>query len=385
MRIGIEAQRLFRTRKHGMDVVVLELIRNLQVIDTVNEYFILVKPDNDRCISETSNFHIIELGGGPYPLWEQIALPRASRKLKLDLLHCTSNTAPEMPGVPLVLTLHDIIYMEGSWLSLIRGKGTAYQRFGNVYRRHVVPRAISKSSMVLTVSEFEKERITDFFHMDANRLKAVYNGVGEHFKPLTDQSTIENYRKKFNLPDSYVFFLGNTVQKKNTPGTLKAFAMFLKKTGLTLPLVMLDFDKSDLVRILEEIGEPELISKIHLTGYVSNQELPGIYSLADIFLYPSFRESFGIPILEAQRCGTPVITSNTSSMPEVAGNGAMIIDPYKPEEICEAMVQIISQPEMRQDLVEKGFANAAKFSWRAMAESVLSVYREVSLKKSMKK
>jgi glycosyltransferase involved in cell wall biosynthesis len=213
--------------------------------------------------------------------------------------------------------------------------------------------------------------------MDPKKLRAVYNGVGEHFKPIVDSGLRDEYRRKFNLPESYIFFLGNTVQKKNTPGTLKAYALFLKKTGLNMPLVMLDFDQSDLERILNEIGEPELRSKIHLTGYVSNQELPGIYSLADIFLYPSFRESFGIPILEAQRCGTPVITSNTSSMPEVAGDGALIIDPFSPEDICDAMIRITADAEIRNDLVNKGFANAGKFSWKAMAEKVYSIYNEV--------
>ncbi|HBB90520.1 MAG: hypothetical protein A2X22_04300 [Bacteroidetes bacterium GWF2_49_14] len=377
MRIAIEAQRLFRTRKHGMDMVVLELIKNLQKIDKENEYFIMVKPDVDKCITETPNFRIIEVGGGPYPVWEQLRLPAAVRKLKCDLLHCTSNTAPEMPGLPLVLTLHDIIYMEGSWLSLLKGKGTSYQRFGNIYRRHNVPIAIKKSACVITVSEFERERIADFFRMSPQTLRAVYNGVGEHFKVISDPIEIDGYRKKFNLPEHYVFFLGNTVQKKNTPGTLKAFALFREKIGQDIPLVMLDFDRTDLLTILEEIGEPGLIDHIFLTGYVSNNELPGIYSLADMFLYPSFRESFGIPILEAQKCGTPVITSNTSSMPEIAGDGALIIDPFKPEEICDAMLKIQSDPNLRQDLITKGLVNSDKFSWRAMAESVLSIYKEV--------
>jgi glycosyltransferase involved in cell wall biosynthesis len=377
MRIAIEAQRLFREKKHGMDVVALELIRNLQEIDKVNEYYILVKPDSDRCIDETGNFRIIELGGGPYPTWEQIALPRAVKKLKCDILHCTSNTAPEMPGVPLVLTLHDIIYMEGSFLSLLKGKGTAYQRFGNVYRRHNIPIVVRRSKRVITVSEFEKERIAAFFKLEPSKLRAVYNGVGEHFKAITDAKLIQQIRKKFQLPEHYFFFLGNTVQKKNTPGTLKAYSIFRERTGLDIPLVMLDFDLQDLTGILNEIGNPGLISSIHLTGYVNNSELPGIYSLADLFLYPSFRESFGIPILEAQACGTPVITSNTSSMPEVAGEGAMIIDPFNPEDIANAMIKIAEDPLFRKNLIAKGFANAQRFSWRAMAEKVLDIYTEI--------
>jgi glycosyltransferase involved in cell wall biosynthesis len=380
MRIAIEAQRLFREKKHGMDVVVLELIKNLQEIDKVNEYFILVKPDVDKCIDETANFKVVELGGGPYPTWEQIALPRAAKRLKCDILHCTSNTAPEMPGVPLVLTLHDMIYMEGSFLSLLKGKGTAYQRFGNVYRRHNVPIVVKKSARVITVSEYEKERIADFFKLDPTKLRAVYNGVGEHFKEVTDLQVVEQMRAKYRLPEHYFFFLGNTVQKKNTPGTLLAYSIFRERTGLDIPLVMLDFDHQDLTSILDEIGKPGLISNIFLTGYVNNAELPAIYSLADLFLYPSFRESFGIPILEAQACGTPVITSNTSSMPEVAGDGAFIIDPFKPEEIAQAMITIMQDPKLQLELKTKGLANAQRFSWRGMAEKVLGIYHEIGVK-----
>jgi glycosyltransferase involved in cell wall biosynthesis len=377
MRIGIEAQRLFRNKKHGMDVVVLELIRNLQNIDKVNDYFIFVKPDEDRCIEETFNFKIVEVNAGPYPIWEQIALPKAVRRMHCDLLHCTSNTAPEMPGLPLVLTLHDIIYMEGSLLSLISSKGTSYQRFGNIYRRHNVPIVLKKSSCVITVSEFEKERIAAFFKMAPGKLRAVYNGVSEHFKVIDDKEYLAMIREKYKLPEHFFFFLGNTVQKKNTPGTLKAFALYQKKTGIKIPLVMLDFDMQDLGIILNEIEEPDLMSQIFLTGYVNNAELPGIYNLADIFLYPSYRESFGIPILEAQSCGIPVITSNTSSMPEVAGDGALIIDPSKPEEICDAMIRIMSDEKLHADLIKKGIANSAKFSWLEMAKKVLAIYEEV--------
>ena len=294
-----------------------------------------------------------------------------------DLLHCTSNTAPEMPGLPLVLTLHDIIYMEGSLLSLISSKGTSYQRFGNIYRRHNVPIVLKKSSCVITVSEFEKERIAAFFKMAPGKLRAVYNGVSEHFKVIDDKEYLAMIREKYKLPEHFFFFLGNTVQKKNTPGTLKAFALYQKKTGNKIPLVMLDFDMQDLGIILNEIEEPDLMSQIFLTGYVNNAELPGIYNLADIFLYPSYRESFGIPILEAQSCGIPVITSNTSSMPEVAGDGALIIDPSKPEEICDAMIRIMSDEKLHADLIKKGIANSAKFSWLEMAKKVLAIYEEV--------
>ena len=125
MRIGIEAQRLFRKHKHGMDRVALELIRNLQVIDTKNEYFIFVKPDQDNtAIKQTENFKIVEIPGGPYPWWEQFKLPRIAKLHNCDILHCTSNTAPYSKKIPLITTLHDIIYMEGSLLKLLFNKAS---------------------------------------------------------------------------------------------------------------------------------------------------------------------------------------------------------------------------------------------------------------------
>ncbi len=378
MRIGIEAQRLFRIKKHGMDVVVLELIRNLQELDHQNEYVIFVKPDQDSAvIKESRNFRIVEVQGGIYPQWEQIALPKAARRQGCDILHCTSNTAPVSLNIPLVITLHDIIYMEGPMHKLLTGGGTAYQRFGNLYRRWNVPRVLRKASRIITVSNFEKERIGDFFRISGEKLRAVHNGVSSHFQPVSDPIEIARIKNKYALPDRYFFFLGNTVEKKNTPGTLKAFAMFRKETGLDIPLVMLDFDMGDLTRILEDIREPDLLRHIVLTGYVVNTDLPVIYALADLFLYTSYRESFGIPILEAQQSGTAVITSQTSSMPEVAGEGALLVDPYRPEEICQAMVSITGDPDLRSDLVRRGTVNAAKFSWRNMATDVLNIYREL--------
>ena len=189
MKIGIEGQRLFRKKKHGMDMVALELIRNLQEIDHKNEYFIFIKPDeDDTVLKETANFKIIRLEGGSYPMWEQFALPKAVKEYGCQLLHCTSNTAPVNCSIPLVTTLHDIIYMESSYFKILTGSATPYQKFGNVYRKLVVPRVVKKSRKIITVSHFEKKRIGEFFGIkNDNRLTAVYNGVSDHFKPVTDK------------------------------------------------------------------------------------------------------------------------------------------------------------------------------------------------------
>ena len=297
MTIGIEGQRLFRPKKHGMDIVALELIRNLQEIDTVNDYVIFVKPDEDsRVIHETHNFRIIPLEGGSYPQWEQIALPHAAREAGCNILHCTSNTAPVRTDIPLVLTLHDIIYLEKGYFGILGGSGSPYQKAGNVYRRAIVPMVVRKSKKIITVSEFERKRISTFFGMNGDpRLVSVYNGVGEHFKRVNDPEERARIKQRYDLPDDFFFFLGNTDPKKNTKGTLKAFSDFVSMTGSDIRLVMLDFNREELKKLLSEIGNPELIERIHLTGYVVNTDLPAIYSLCRAFLYPSLRESFGIP------------------------------------------------------------------------------------------
>ena len=386
MKIGIEGQRLFRKKKHGMDMVALELIKNLQRIDQKNDYFIFVKPDEDSAVlQETSNFKIIELDGGPYPTWEQIALPKAAKKYSCDILHCTSNTAPFFLDIPLITILHDIIYLESSYLKILKSSASPYQKFGNIYRKLVVPRVVKKSKKIITVSHFEKNRIGEFFGIKGDdKLDAIYNGVSEHFRPITNKDELKRVKDAYNLPDKYFFFLGNTDPKKNTKRTLKAFSDFLKQTGSRHKLVMLDYDKTELNKLLVEINDTNLIKHIILTGYVINTDLPAIYSQCDVFLYPSLRESFGIPMLEAMCCNVPVIASNTSSMPEVAGDAAHLINPYQSEEITKAIIKVLEDDAYRKLLCDKGLKRSKQFSWKNMAKEYLKHYELIHLEHSKK-
>ena len=375
MKVGIEGQRLYRKKKHGMDMVALELIKNLQHIDHQNEYVVFVKPDEDhRCIPVARNFKVVELSGGPYPLWEQVALPRAARAEGCDILHCTSNTGPIWTDIPLITILHDIIYLES--ISLFKRGGTWYQKVGNMYRRWVVPPVVKKSKRVSTVSNFERERISSFMGIN-DRLVTVYNGVGSHFGKITDAKVLTDAKNKFRLPDDFLFFLGNTDPKKNTPNVLKAFAELNKDRKDKFWLVMLDYDENELRAILNEIGHPKMREWIHLTGYVNNLELPSIINQCKVFLYPSLRESFGIPILEGMACGVPVITSNTSSMPEIAGDAAHIVDPRDSDQITEGITKILTDEIYRNELIQKGQERAKMFSWANMAEQYLKLYQEV--------
>ena len=328
MRIAIEAQRIFRTNKHGMDFVALESIRELQKIDKENEYFIFVSPGEDHCLEETDNVHIIEVKCPTYPLWEQVALPRNVSKIKPDLLHCTSNTAPLNCPVPLVLTLHDIIFLEPRQ----GGNKSWYQNMGWYYRRMVVPRILPQCRKIITVSRFECDRIREALRLPKDKITAIYNGYSEHFHPLPEISSITH---KYINNDDYIFFLGNTDPKKNVARTLKAYSLYLKHSEKKRPLLIADLSEDKLDAILREQR------------------------------------------IEAMACGTPVITGNTSAMPEIAGEGGILVDPLSEKEIADKILYLERDQIFYQNQIEYGLNRVKRFSWSQTAENLLTLYKTI--------
>lgn len=370
MRIGIEAQRIFRKNKHGMDYVVLQEIKEIQKMDAKNEYFVFVAPGEDRCLEDSKNVHIIEIGGNFYPLWEQFTLPKAVKELNLDMLHCTSNTAPIRCKIPLILTLHDIIFLEPR----DKSNKSLYQNLGWFYRRLVVPRILRKCQYIITVSNFEKNNIISKLNIPQERIRMIYNGYNEWFRPTQDTDQVY---KKYIDDLGYFFFLGNTDPKKNTERTLIAYSMYLEKSDVKRKLLMADLDKGYLDDIIERNHIENIRDFIVMPGYIVNSDLPYIYNNAFAFLYTSLRESFGIPLLEAMACGTPVITSNTSSMPEIGGKDAILVNPESPEEIAEKMLLLEKDDQYYRKQEEYGIIRAKLFSWRLTAESLLNVYEKI--------
>lgn len=367
MKIGIEAQRIFRSKKHGMDIYALQLIRYLQQIDHDNEYFIFVAKGPDRCLAETSNFHTVEVMGITYADWEQVFLPLKIKQLGIELMHYTGNTAPIWNIAPFVLTIHDIIYLNQSFAG-----GSMYQRLGHYYRKWVVPQAFAAAKRIFTVSNFEKKTIEDHFGLDKT-IQVTYNGLNPIFseKQGSDDQAIA---EKLGLPDKYMLFLGNTAPKKNMPRVLEAYAKYVSRVNDPVPLVIVETSESKVRSILAEIGAAEVIKHCHCIGYVANDWLPVVYRRSSLFLYPSLRESFGIPIIEAMACGAPVVTANTSSMPEIAGDAAILVDPYNMDEIAEAIGSLHSYPEKLAENACKAAKRLPRFTWQSTANDTLQAY-----------
>ena len=378
LKIGIEVQRLFRKKKHGMEIVALEILRELQQIDTYNQYVIFVRDGEDsECLKETPNFKIDVISSLSYPTWEQFALPKAVKKHQLDFLHSTCNTSAIRLPVPLMLTLHDIIYLEK-----VDFKGTAYQNFGNIYRRYVVPIVVKHSEYVVTVSHYEKDVIKKRLNVPDEKLKVIYNAVNKRFNNNFSEEEITNFRKQYNLPEKFILFLGNTAPKKNAPNTIAAYIKYCRDAESPIPMVILDYERALLDETLARANASDLAGNFVSPGFIPSANMPQMYSAATLFLYPSLRESFGLPILEAMGCNTPVITSNTSCMPEIAGDAAYLVDPYSVEDMATGIKTLLADEVQMADLSAKGVKRAAQFSWKAAAGNLVDIYEQFANKKN---
>lgn len=373
MKIGIEVQRIFRPKKHGMEIVSMEVIRELQQLDKNNQYILFSKKDvDDGTVQATQNFTIDTSIEGSYPIWEQVGLPAKIKSLQLDFLHCTANTAPLFSKVPIIITIHDVIYMES-----LSFEGSSYQNFGNIYRRLIVPRVAKKARFILTVSEYEKQVLAKILNIPKDKIRVIYNGVNQQFKVIKEEELLQNFEKKYNLPEKFILHFGNTAPKKNTIGVLEAYKIFINRQTNPLPLVMTDCDAEYIKELLKKINAPELMSYMILPGYIPFVDIPLLYNLGTVFLYPSHRESFGMPVVEAMACGVPVITSNKSALPEIAGGAACLVNPEKAEEIYEQLNLLLTDKTFYENKRQAGFINAQRFSWKIAAAKTLEVYNEM--------
>ncbi len=372
MKIAIEAQRLFRPQKHGMDVVAYELLRRLPLQKDEHEYHVLVKNGKDRCIEQAGSRTVHTTQSAPYAVWEQALLPNYCDIIKADLLHCTASTAPLHVKQPLILTLHDVIFLEQSYV-----KASWYQRLGNTYRSTIVPAIAKKAARIITVSEYQKMIISKRLSIPAEKMSVIHNGVDDRFFIPYNETRITTTLEKYGIEPGYIFFLANSDPRKNTIGVLSAYAMLISRFPLSPRLVIKGLNKEQLQVILQKEGLQSLINRIDLVGYVEYEDLPLLYQGSSMLWFPSFKEGFGLPIMEAMACGVPVITSQASCMPEIGGDAALYINPKYPQTLTHAATQILEDKARALELSQKGKERARLFTWDNAAKKLVHIYNEV--------
>jgi glycosyltransferase involved in cell wall biosynthesis len=374
MRIGIEVQRLFRKQKFGIETSSLQLIKKLQQRYPECQFVIYAKDDHDKeCLKHSGNVISKTLSGKLFFDFEQVFLPIAAKVDQVDLLHCTGNTTPYFSSVPVVQTLHDVIFMDP-----ISTRDTLYQQVGNYYRRKVVPMVTPRSNAVITVSHYEKKRILERIRIDENKIKVIYNGIDEtRFKVNNDTSNLVEIKERYKLPQKFILFLGNTSARKNGLRVIEAYAKYASQTENPLPIVTPGLPSAFISDHLAYINQVDKYKLFISPGYVRDEDLSMLYSLSTVFLYPSLSEGFGMPLVEAMACGAPVISSNTSCLPEIAGNAAVLVEPTNVDAITEAIIELTTNETLRLDKITDGLVNARRFSWDRTADQVFEVYERV--------
>ena len=264
----------------------------------------------------------------------------------------------------------------------IPSSDTFYQRFGNYYRRFIVPHSVKKSKAIITVSEFEKTRILNRLKIEDDKIHVIYNGVSPIFNTARNVTKEENVVAKYQLPKEYILFLGNTSVRKNPVRVIEAYLLYLTQDKNPYPIVTPGLNREFITDILKKHNQLKYDYLFITPGYIDRGDLPTLYSLSKLFLFPSLAEGFGMPVIEAMASGTPVITSNTSSLPEISGAAAHLVNPLNVQEIAHSINYILSNWEVQQNLINLGKIQASKFDWKITAEKTLELYEKIHTNKN---
>jgi glycosyltransferase involved in cell wall biosynthesis len=354
------------------------LLRALSNIQSDCSYVIYVDNPNAKIlIPADPRFSIKTLSPKLYPAWEQVSLPLTVFRDQLDVLHCPGNSAPIFlfGCVKLVITIHDVMFMFPA--SQLPKSPSWYQRIGRIYLKNIVPLVAKRASLIITVSSTSREDILRFVDVPEGRVNVIWSAANEACRIISDASLLDAIRFKFKLTSPFLLTLGALDLRKNTATVIKAFAKYKQQNsdGTKLAVVGLSAHGIDKFRCLaEKLG---IGNDVAFAGFVTEEDLIGLYNAAELLIYPSLYEGFGLPVLEAMVCATPVITSPCGSIPEIAGDAALMVDPHDADAIATAIQSVLTDKALYDRLVEKGRLRAGLFSWQLAAEKTFALYQEM--------
>lgn len=361
------------------------LLEALDAVDEANQYLVLYPRLSNTQIVRTphlgGHFTVQEARGTAEHLgarfgkiwWEQVSLRQACAEEQVDLLHSPYFASPLFPNVPTVVTVHDVIPL-------------VLPHYGNSLHARAYARLVSaaarKANAIITVSETSKKDIVRVLGVPTDRVHVIYNAVDHNLRQICDEAALEGVRDARGITGDFLLYFGGFDERKNVERIIRAF--HAARPRLHHPCQLVLAGSLNLVGEHPLYPDPRpLIARLGLeeqvivTGRIPEEEKALLYSAATAFVFPSLYEGFGIPVLEAMACGAPTITSNDSSLPEVAGDAALLVDPTSVDAIAEAMVRLVGDAGLREQLRRKGFQRVSQFSWEESALKTVEVYRQV--------
>jgi glycosyltransferase involved in cell wall biosynthesis len=367
MRIAIDARKL---HDFGIGTYIRNVLQGLARIDATTEYVVLCRPEDVDAASELGpSFRAIAETSRPYSVGEQVSIPLSLVRERAHLVHEPHYVLPMATRCRAVVTIHDCIHL--MFPEYLPGR-VAY-----LYARGSMWGAVKKADRILTVSEASKRDILHFFDVAPEKVTVIYNAIDERFLGPPDEERMELVRQRYQLDHPFVLYVGNIKPHKNLERLMDAFA-HVRADGLDdLRLVIIGDELSKYPPLRQAVHRHRLEKYVRFFGFQPYDTLAAFYRLARAFVFPSLYEGFGLPPLEAMACGTPVITSDVSSLPEVAGGAALLVDPRDRLSIADAMHQAVTDETLRQDLIAKGLKRARDFSWRESVAQIHRIYFEV--------
>jgi glycosyltransferase involved in cell wall biosynthesis len=300
--------------------------------------------------------------------WMQLLASRALKDVRPDVAHFTNGMLPPSAPVPTVVTIHDMSLRLHPQCHPVRRL---------LINRPLLSLAIRSAARIVTVSHSARRDLLRLHGIDPNRVSVVHEAAAPRFHPIAERARLDDVRNRYGLPPRFVLYVGTIEPRKNLPRLIQAFAA-ARRQGMPHHLVCAGpygWSSRDLTDVIDRLAVRHVV---HFTGYVPVEDLPVIYNLGEMFAFPSVYEGFGLPVVEAMACGTPVITSNTSSLDEIASGAAETVNPYDVDALSAAFVRLARDAEWRHELSRRGLARARQFSWSRTAREMLAVYQRAA-------
>ncbi|WP_333887681.1 glycosyltransferase family 4 protein [Clostridium sp.] len=371
MKIGIDGRAAKWYRGTGIGTYTYQLIKCLNNIDSINNYLLFMPESFKNDIYLKKNF---KLDNAPQNdkvnFWEEIIIPNIIKSNKIDLYHVPQNGV----GLPIdkncrfIITLHDVIPY--------RMPETVSNRYLKIFSEYI-PKIVPLCDGIITVSNFSKKDIVKSFNFPEDKIYVTHLASEEIYKPMDKR--ISNYvaKKYYSITEDYVLYVGGFSPRKNILGLIDSFNKLITLYKKPLSLVIAGKRGESYTTYKKHSEKLNISDKVLFPGFISIEHLPYIYNAAKLFVYPSFYEGFGLPPIEAMACGIPVITSNNTSLPEVVGKGALLIDPLNRDDLCEAMLKVLSDSNLKNKLICSGLKRASELNWKKTIRNTINIYNKI--------
>jgi glycosyltransferase involved in cell wall biosynthesis len=355
-------------QKQGIGIYARNLMSSILKIDRKNfYYFIYATHEQIGSFGNHENLDEIVIPCSNKVLWDQWLVPQFARG-KSDIIFNTKFSLPLFTSCKTVMVFHG-----SEWYVYPQ----FYSRLDILYNRIFLPLYCKKASAISSVSKVTADDMTKFVGFDPQKVFVVHSAIDPRFKPVKDETALSYVKDKYHLPEKYVLFVGKLYPGKNFTNIVKAFKRIKNEVDFSLKLVSVGDLRWKYEKDLKEIERQGLTDDILFTGWVNQEDLPPFYQMAELFLFPSLYEGFGIPILEAMACGCPVVTANTGACPEVAGSAAKLVNPLDPGSIANGVIEVLKNTSMRNAMIHQGEEEVKRFSWDKAAAQTLEIFKLV--------